>query len=103
MAALHECDHGALLAPDATSADQTSSFLFRGNPDLINFHDAAQFVDHAMLRHCEAQTMAHEPNRLVRDAKHPVNLMGRHAVVAGVHEVGRQKPTMKRYMAVLKY
>ena len=46
--------------------------------------------------------MAHEPNGFVADAEHPVNLVSGHALLAGVHEIGDQKPAVERDVAVLE-
>src|SRR5579864_6147960 len=46
--------------------------------------------------------MAHKPNRFVANAEHAVNLMCRHSLFAGAHQVGREKPAVKRDVAILK-
>src|SRR5437868_5352758 len=46
--------------------------------------------------------MAHEPNRFVADAQHPVNLMSTHALLAGVHQVRDKKPAVQRDMRILE-
>src|SRR5947207_2956641 len=48
-AALHERYDRTLLALDSRHSGLAA--LSRANPDLIDFHYAAQLVDHSMLRH----------------------------------------------------
>lgn len=56
-----------------------------------------------MLRHSKAKTVTHEPNRLVADARHAVNLVGAHAFFAGAHQVGDKQPAMQGNMRILKH
>src|SRR5271157_2993172 len=44
--------------------------------------------------------MTHEPRALVRHAKHPVKLMGAHALLAGTEQVKRKEPLVQRNVAV---
>jgi len=52
--------------------------------------------------HCRAQTMAHEPRRLVADAEHAMNLMPRNALLRCRHQEQRRKPFRERDFAFLK-
>ena len=47
--------------------------------------------------------MAHEPRGLVRHAQGAANLVSRDALLAGSHEVGRQKPLVERNLGTLEH
>src|SRR5690606_30944540 len=53
------------------------------------------------VAHTLADTMRHEPSRLVRQADHAVKLMSRNALLAGAHEMRRQKPFRHRNVRAL--
>src|SRR5690242_10356846 len=46
--------------------------------------------------------MSHKPCALVADAKHPMKLMGTHALLAGANEVIRHKPLVQRDVTVFE-
>lgn len=46
----------------------------------------------AQLAHAFANTMSHEPRRLIRKAQHTVKLMSRNAFLAGAHDMRREQP-----------
>src|SRR6185369_3566907 len=45
--------------------------------------------------------MAHEPGRLVCDAKHTVQLMSRYRRLRGTNQMRGEKPFVQRYLAAL--
>jgi hypothetical protein len=75
LTTLHQGNDGPLLAFGMASTAQTSTLFFRAWPDLIDFRNAAQFLNHAVLSHGEAGAVTHEPNRFVADSSHAMNLM----------------------------
>ena len=101
-ATFHQRNNGALLAFGMSSTTEASTLFLRPNPNFVNFNHAAQLLNHAVLRHSEAETMAREPNRLVANPRHTVNLVGRHSLFAGAHEVRDQEPAMQRNVTTFK-
>jgi hypothetical protein len=53
------------------------------------------------IAHAFTKAMAHEPSRLIGDAKHPVELMGADTLFARHHEVHSKKPLIQRDFAAL--
>lgn len=52
--------------------------------------------------HCFADTMAKEPSGFHAARKHPLNLVGRNAFLAGAHQVNDLQPKMQRQMGTLE-
>src|ERR1700674_6076980 len=52
--------------------------------------------------HRFAQTMAHEPSRLVADAEHAMDLMPRNTLLRSRHQEQRHQPFRERDLAFLK-
>lgn len=47
--------------------------------------------------------MSHEPSGLVGDAKHAVELVSAHALLAGAHEMHGQEPLVERNLRALEH
>jgi len=103
VTAFHQRNDGALLAFGITRAAQAGPLFLGTNPNFVDFYDTAQLLNHAVLSHSEAETVHHEPNRLVADSGHAVHLVSAHAFLTGTEQVGRENPAVERNMAILKY
>jgi hypothetical protein len=115
VAALTEATWNARTRPSRSTSAMTA-FLGR-NPAVrtvfgLSADERLVNLDHGVgptkrtsagrLAHRLADTMGHEPSRLVRDAEHAVHLMARHAFLRSGQEVGSQEPLMQRDLGALE-
>src|SRR5208282_4572688 len=112
-AALDESDDGALVSGAGLAALCEGTAASRLGADLglidgavigfVGFNDLAFATKRskAARSHRFADTVAQEPCRLVIDAKGAVELMGAHALLAGVQEVEGHQPLIQWDMAAL--
>lgn len=97
-AALNERDHGffAGAAQIALVALSKVFVLFlAADVGFVKFHRlafAAKRAGRVQIAHTFANTMTHKPRGFVGQPDHAVKLMGAHALLAGAHQMRRQKP-----------
>lgn len=102
FSALHQGNNGALLLYAVTGSASDTLFL-RPYPCLINLDQALELLKVSMLSHGETKPMQHEPDRLVANSGHAVNLMCGHSFLTGAKQIRRKQPAMKRDVAVFEY
>jgi hypothetical protein len=100
VAALHKRNHGPFLALNPRYA-RLAAFS-RANPNFVDFDNSAQLFNHAVLCHGEAEPMHHEPNRLVADSGHAVNLVSAHSLLAGAEQIRSKKPAVQGNVGILE-
>src|SRR5204863_8682508 len=77
--------------------------LFAAYVRFVRFNRAAASVKHAArMRHRFAQTMRHEPRRLVSHSEHTFDLLARNSFLAARHERGSEHPFIKRDLRALE-
>jgi hypothetical protein len=105
-AALDEREHDLLpLAADVFQVPLVLMFvlLFAADIGFIGLNSFAFATERAnvFLRrsHRFTDAVGHEPSAFVRDAEHPVQLMGGNSLLAGCHQMKAENPFVQRNMA----
>lgn len=89
----------AHAADGASALARVLVLLLAADIRLVGFHrlaGAAKRRSRTKLAHTLADTVRHEPSRLVWKAKHPMQLVRAHALLAGAHQMRREKPLRHR-------